>query len=156
VARIDEEMLIDAEPGVVFRYRLDFAGTLQQYNPNVSRVVQTGGDGPGQGSRYAVTVRMGPGFTVTSEITVTEVDEPALIADHASSSAGAAQERLTFQAVPGRHGGTATKVNFAVETQPEGIVARLFDPLMGRLSRRQVRTELRLMREQLESQQAGR
>jgi len=121
VARIDEEMLIDAEPGVVFRYRLDFAGTLQQYNPNVSRVVQTGGKGPGQGSRYAVTVRMGPGFTVTSEITVTEVNEPALIADHASSSAGAAQERLTFQAVPSRKGGTATKMASPSRPNPRGL-----------------------------------
>ena len=143
--------MIAASPEEVFDYRLDFAANLMTYNPNVKEVRQIQGNGPGPGSKYRVRVRLGPGVRSYSTLTVTEASRPTRVCDDAEASIPA-HEEVTFEPVSLPGGAAGTAVRFLVVTSPRGLFARLADTLLVPGStRRQVRTELNLMRQHLEA-----
>jgi uncharacterized membrane protein len=151
MARIEVQAVIAVPPVDVFDYRLDFGSNLVAYNPNVREVVQIEGDGPGVGSKYRVRVRLGPGFTADTTICVTEVVPASEVRDVAEAFIHA-DETVSFDPVSLPDGRTGTQVRFVVSSNPRGLVSRLVDALLVPiLTRRQVRTELRRMRKNLEA-----
>jgi hypothetical protein len=152
MAQIEERTLIAAPPDTVFDYRLDFGANLLTYNPSVREVVQTSCEGPGVGSSYRVRVRLAPAWTSAATLTVTEVLRPSRVADLAESFVSA-RETVTFEPRRLPDGRAGTEVRFVVQTCPKGLGGRLLDAaVLPWLTRRQVRTELRQMRQDLESQ----
>jgi uncharacterized membrane protein len=150
MARIEERTVIGAPAEKVFDYRLDFGSNLVDYNPSVREVVQIDGDGPGAGSTYRVRVRLVPGLTTEAALTVTEAERPTLVANVAEAFIGA-HETVTFEPAVLPDGRTGTRVRFVVRTIPRGVLGRVLDRiLLPLLTRHQVRTELRRMRDQLE------
>lgn len=149
MARIVERAVVAAPPEAVYAYRLDFASNLAAYNPNVASVEQIGGDGPGVGARYRVKVRMAPGYSATALLTVTEAVPPLLVCDRADSFISA-DETVRFEPTQSPAGDSATQVLFEVVTNPRSLLLRVLDRALVGLSRRQVRTELRLIRAHLE------
>jgi Polyketide cyclase / dehydrase and lipid transport len=155
MVRIEEQVVIGVRPADVFDYRLDFGTNLVTYNPNVREVVQVEGTGPGVGSKYWVRLRLGPGFTTTSLICVTEALRPSRVCDVAESFLDA-HEMVTFEPVALGGGRSGTEVCFVVESRPRSWVQRLVAAvLVPLLARRQVRTELRLMCRELEARARG-
>ena len=151
MARIEERAVIAAPPEEVFDFRLDFRSNLAACNPSVREVVQVQGDRPGVGSRYRVRVRLAPGFATEATLTVTDAERPTCVADLAESFVGA-HETVRFEPCVLADGGTGTEVRFVVTTAPTGFLGRALDAvLLPALTRRQVRTELRRMRAELES-----
>lgn len=151
MARIEERTVIAVPADAAFDYRLDFGANLVACNPSVREVVQMTGDGPGVGASYRLRVRLAPGFTAGATLTVTEVVRPMRVADLAESFV-AAHETVSFEplALPG--GRSGTEVRFVVCTNPQGFGWRVLDRvLFPALARRQVRTELRRMRQDLEA-----
>ncbi len=150
MAHIEERMVIAAPPEEVFDFRLDFGSNLAAYNPSVRAVLQVEGNGPGVGSRYRVRVRLVPGFTARATLTVTTAERPTCVADLAEGFV-AAQETVRFEPRVLPDGRTGTDVRFLVTTKPIGWLGRMLDAqLLPALTRRQVRTELRRMRAELE------
>jgi Polyketide cyclase / dehydrase and lipid transport len=151
MAEIEERTVIAAPVDAVFDYRLDFASNLMACNPSVRAVVQTHGDGPGVGSAYRVRVRLAPALTTGATLTVTEAVRPLHVADLAESFLSA-HEVVSFEPRLLPDGRVGTEVGFVVRTSPEGRWWRLLDAVvLPWLTRRQVRTELRRMRHDLES-----
>ncbi len=151
MARIEVQAVIAVPPVDVFDYRLDFGSNLAAYNLNVREVVQIEGDRPGVGSKYRVRVRLGPCFTAETALTVTEAIPAGRVCDVAEAFIHA-RETVSFEPVRLSDGRTGTKVRFLVLSSPRGLVSRLVDAvLVPLLTRRQVRTELRLMGQELEA-----
>jgi uncharacterized membrane protein len=150
MARIEERTVIAAPAEEVFDFRLDFGSNLAACNPSVREVVQVEGDGPGEGSRYRVRVRLAPGFTAPATLTVTAAERPTCVADLAEAFV-TAQETVRCEPCVLPDGRTGTDVRFVVTTKPIGWLAWVLDAwLLPALTRRQVRTELRRMRAELE------
>jgi len=151
MARIVVHALVAVSPADAFDYRLDFGSNLAAYNPNVREVVHTHGDAPGVGSTYRVRVRLAPGFTATTALTVTEATRPSKVCDVVEAFIHA-HETVSFEPAALPDGRTGTRVRFTVCSGPRGLISRLVDAvLVPFLTRHQVHTELRLMREHLEA-----
>jgi uncharacterized membrane protein len=151
MARIEEQTVIAAPAEEVFDFRLDFKSNLAACNPSVREVVQVAGDGPGGGSRYRVRVRLAPGFTTEASLTVTDAERATRVADLAEAFVDA-RETVRFEPCVLPDGRACTEVRFVVDTIPTGVLRRVLDALvLPALTRRQVRTELRRMRAELDS-----
>ena len=146
----EERVVIAVQPEVAFDYRLDFASNLASYNSNVRTIEQVDGSGPGLGAKYQLRFRLGPGVSARASVTVTDVEWPRRVSDRTESRAGNVEEVVTFAPI-GADGRSATEVRFVVTTLPQSRLARLTDPMAMSVGRRQVRAELRLMRQHLEA-----
>ena len=134
-----ESELIRAPCEVVFDYRLELAN-LPRYNPDVTDLRHEAG-------AYQFRVRLFPGVRWPCRLTVTEADRPRRIR-FAIESMFRAEECCSFEET---HQGTRVRFETKVAS-PGGPVGKLLDQLFVIPTlRRQLRQELRLMREQLES-----
>ena len=92
-----------------------------------------------------------PGWTTDATLTVTDAVRPSRVADLAESMVSA-HEIVSFEPRVLADGRTGTEVSFSVQTKPSGLLWRLLDVfVLPWVSRRQVRIELRRMRQDLES-----
>ena len=145
-ARYSDEEFIAVPPDAVFEYRLDYEHNLPQYNPAVSNMKRTdGGDDLGAGAVYAFEVdipNMGP---MPTSLTVLEAEAPSRIVNEMGSGMIRAREECTFT-----RSDDGTLVRFEViltfpDEMGEGILQ-----LAEQQGRDQVRSELELMKKQLE------
>jgi hypothetical protein len=141
-----EEALVDAPPGAVYAYRLDFEKNLPEYNPNVSNMRRTnGGRGLGAGAMYEFEVSMPEmGGTLPTTLHVLEAEEPSRVVNETASGVFTAREVVTFTA---SEEGTRVRFDVTVTFPDEmGEVA----PIAEQSGREQVRLELEHMKKALE------
>ena len=123
MARFAIEIESPVAPDAAFKLLAD-ASNFQDWDPGVSRSVQVGGDGPGLGATFDVTVN-GVGKELTLTYETVEFDEPTLVRLRAESSMLVSDDTITVAA-----NGSGSKVTYDAVLALKGVL-RIANPLLA-------------------------
>lgn len=136
---------IGAPIETVFDYRLDYARTLPEYNPNVTNIRRTdGGSGLGPGAYYVFDLTLEGMGSMEAMLEVLQVERPTRIVQKTGSGMFV-DEVCTFTPTAG-----GTRVEFAVTMElPDGMDEQGL-AFLESSGRGQLRLELEIMKKVLE------
>ncbi len=144
MTKIESSVLIDRPIEEVFAYVSDPSNAVQWAGPVAeSKITSQGPLGPGTTSSR-ITQFLGRNFESTYEIT--EYEPNSLFADKTTSGPVPINSRISFDPVDG-----GTKVTVTGELEAGGFF-KLAEPLVARMARRQVETDVQTLKDLLESQ----